>query len=294
MEDSGSDISNSDTENPNNKNNPSKLTHTSLENSIKEDYVTDSAADIRGNSDTPSQPKNTDNSLSPSPPKDSAAPSAPGYNTSGTDVSMHALKDKENSSLDMYNFQAAAVPNAFSEFIKKYSTNRAMIDAVKNLLLETYHFYIGRARISGSGDQKRLLPPNTKDIHLAFLMCEIGVMAVNVPLSLNLYKLKKWTYITFKSQQMMDTTMKQSIALQGRRFTWELLQNTNKLCHRCGKLRCAPIACVMNNSRGHSCTCNSVARLKEWLNISQPSKNSLTNQNKQRFHSQSKDRSNSH
>ncbi|EXX56206.1 hypothetical protein GLOIN_2v1785090 [Rhizophagus irregularis DAOM 181602=DAOM 197198] len=100
------------------------------------------------------------------------------------------------------------------------------------------------------------LPPNTKDIHLAFLMCEIGVMAVNVPLSLNSYKLKKWTYITFKSQQMMDTTMKQSIALQGRRFTWELLQNTNKLCHRCGKLRCAPIAC--------------------------------------RFHSQSKDRSNSH
>lgn len=101
MEDSGSDISNSDTENPNNKNNPSKLTHTSLENSIKEDYVTDSAADIRGNSDTPSQPKNTDNSLSPSPPKDSATPSAPGYNMSGTDVSMHALKDKENSSLDM-------------------------------------------------------------------------------------------------------------------------------------------------------------------------------------------------
>lgn len=121
------------------------------------------------------------------------------------------------------------------------------------------------------------LPPNTKDIHLAFLMCEIGVMAVNVPLSLNSYKLKKWTYITFKSQQMMDTTMKQSIALQGRRFTWELLQNTNKLCHRCGKLRCAPIACVMNNSRSHSCTCNSVARLKEWFNISQPSKNSLTN-----------------
>ncbi|PKK59196.1 hypothetical protein RhiirC2_795176 [Rhizophagus irregularis] len=118
------------------------------ENSIEENYVTDLAADVKGNSDTSSQPKNTDNSLSPPPPKDSAAPSAPGHNTSGTDVSIHALKDKENSSLNMYNFQAAAVPNASSEFIKKYPTNRAMIDAVKNLLLETYHFYIGRAHIS--------------------------------------------------------------------------------------------------------------------------------------------------
>ncbi|PKY56512.1 hypothetical protein RhiirA4_476856 [Rhizophagus irregularis] len=32
-----------------------------------------------------------------------------------------------------------------------------MIDAVNNLLLETYHSYTGRAHISGLGDQKRLV-----------------------------------------------------------------------------------------------------------------------------------------
>ncbi|PKY34700.1 hypothetical protein RhiirB3_454667 [Rhizophagus irregularis] len=87
------------------------------------------------------------------------------------------------------------------------------------------------------------------DIHLAPLVREIGAMAVNVPLSLNSYKLKKWAYITFKSQQMMDAAMEQSIALQKHVLTWELLQNTNKLCHRCAKLGYAPTACPLNNSR---------------------------------------------
>ncbi|PKY37178.1 hypothetical protein RhiirB3_461735, partial [Rhizophagus irregularis] len=33
------------------------------------------------------------------------------------------------------------------------------------------------------------------------------------------------------------------------RLQWELPENTNKLCHRCGKLGCAPTACPLNNSR---------------------------------------------
>ncbi|EXX79343.1 hypothetical protein RirG_006530 [Rhizophagus irregularis DAOM 197198w] len=92
-------------------------------------------------------------------------------------------------------------------------------------------------------------------------------MAVNIPLSLNSYKPKRWAYITFKSQQMMDTTMEQSIALQGHRLQWELPENTNKLCHRCGKLGCAPTACPLNNSRGRSRTRNPVAHLKERFHI---------------------------
>ncbi|GET65870.1 hypothetical protein GLOIN_2v1877187 [Rhizophagus irregularis DAOM 181602=DAOM 197198] len=92
------------------------------------------------------------------------------------------------------------------------------------------------------------LPINTKDVHLAPLVQAIGAMAVNIPLSLNSYKPKRWAYITFKSQQMMDTAMEQSIALQGHRLQWELPENTNKLCHRCGKLGCAPAACPLNNS----------------------------------------------
>ncbi|PKY35469.1 hypothetical protein RhiirB3_456306 [Rhizophagus irregularis] len=195
-----------------------------------------------------------------------------------------------------------------------------MIDAVNNLLLETYHSYTGRARMSGSGDLKRLVihfnstterdaclslqhddltdlrfflhdpqqlrtdedlwaiqvtdipffikkddiialfkkygniqscrlhtRANAKvqqarivyddassiqhfmdkqwaiycystclHVHLAPLVRAIGAMAVNIPLSLNSYKPKRWAYITFKSQQMMDTAMEQSIALQER------------------------------------------------------------------------------
>ncbi|PKY62075.1 hypothetical protein RhiirA4_487938 [Rhizophagus irregularis] len=103
---------------------------------------------------------------------ETAAPSAPGStNASGADASIHAPKDKETSPLDASpdkdimdtndtgsspiatptitilrrDFQAAAAPNASPEFVKKYPTNRAMIDAVNNLLLETYHSYTGRA-----------------------------------------------------------------------------------------------------------------------------------------------------
>ncbi|GBC33020.2 hypothetical protein GLOIN_2v1877187 [Rhizophagus irregularis DAOM 181602=DAOM 197198] len=138
------------------------------------------------------------------------------------------------------------------------------------------------------------LPPNTKDVHLAPLVRAIGAMAVNIPLSLNSYKPKRWAYITFKSQQMMDTAMEQSIALQGHRLQWELPENTNKLCHRCGKLGCAPTACPLNNSRGRSRTRNPVAHLKERFNIGQPTNhNSSANRSKRHSRSRSNDRSNS-
>jgi hypothetical protein len=453
--DSGSDVSNSDNDQPIDKNNPSKRTRTLNDNSMEEDYVADSAAGAGGSNTTPPQQKNTDNTSSP-PPKEPAAPSAPGStNASGADASIHAHKNKETSPLDASpdkdimetndsgsppdntptitilrrDFQAAAAPNASPDFIKKYPTNRAMIDAVNNLLLETYHSYIGRARLTGSGEHKRLiihfnstkerdaccttqfasfadlrfythdpqqlrtdedlraiqvtdipffikkddvtalfkkygniqschlyshpnakvqqarivyddatsirhftdkqwaiycystclritpcsltleqkksrrefvavlsqLPANTKDVHLAPLVRDIGAMAVNIPLSLNSYKPKRWAYITFRSQQMMDSAMEQTIALQGQTLQWELPANTKQLCHRCGKLGCAPTACLMNNSRGRSRTRNPVAHLKERFNIGgqQSNTNSAANRSRQRSRSQSKDRSSS-
>ncbi|PKK64583.1 hypothetical protein RhiirC2_716177 [Rhizophagus irregularis] len=173
--DSGSDVSNSDNEQTNNKDNPFKRTRTLPENPMEEDYVADSAADAGGSNTTPPQQNNADNFSSP-PPKDTTAPSAPGSVASGTDASMHAPKDKETSPLDASpnkdimdtndtsplpldmptisilkrDYQAAEAPNTSLEFVKKYPTNRAMIDAVNNLLLETYHSYTGRARMSGS------------------------------------------------------------------------------------------------------------------------------------------------
>ncbi|GBC08515.1 hypothetical protein RclHR1_08180009 [Rhizophagus clarus] len=55
------------------------------------------------------------------------------------------------------------------------------------------------------------ITPNTKDIDLAPLIRELGAKAVNVPLSLNLYKPKRWAYITFSSQELMDAAMEQLI-----------------------------------------------------------------------------------
>ncbi|PKC53413.1 hypothetical protein RhiirA1_479346 [Rhizophagus irregularis] len=390
---------------------------------MEEDYVADSAADAGGSHTTPPQQNNADNFSSP-PPKDTTAPSALSTVTSGTDASMHAPKDKETSPLDAspnkdimdtndtsslpldtptisilrHDYQAAAAPNTSPEFVKKYPTNQAMIDAVNNLLLETYHSYTGCARMSGSGDLKRLVihfnstterdaclslqhddladlqfflhdpqqlrtdedlraiqitdipffikkddiialfkkygniqscrlhtRANAKvqqarivyddassiqhfmdkqwaiycystclHVHLAPLVRAIGAMAVNIPLSLNSYKPKRWAYITFKSQQMMDTAMEQSVALQGHRLQWEFPENTNKLCHRCGKLGCAPTACPLNNSRGRSRTRNPVAHLKERFNIGRSNNHdSSVNCNRHCSRSQSKDRSNS-
>ncbi|CAB4417817.1 unnamed protein product [Rhizophagus irregularis] len=108
------------------------------DNSMEEDYVADSAADAGGSNTTPPQQKNSDNVSSPPPPKETAAPSAPG---STTRLDIMETNDTGSSPITTptitilrRDFQAAAAPNASPEFVKKYPTNRAMIDAVNNLL----------------------------------------------------------------------------------------------------------------------------------------------------------------
>ncbi|PKY32956.1 hypothetical protein RhiirB3_451517 [Rhizophagus irregularis] len=68
--------------------------------------------------------------------------------------------------------------------------------------------------------------PNVKDINLAPLTQNLGAKAVNVPLSLNSYKPKRWVYITFNSQETMDAAIEQTVSFQGKeRF------NINQPCH---------------------------------------------------------------
>ncbi|PKB95657.1 hypothetical protein RhiirA5_436311, partial [Rhizophagus irregularis] len=55
------------------------------------------------------------------------------------------------------DFQAAAAPNAAPESLKKFPTNKALIEAVNNLFLETYESFTGKARMTGSGEAKRLV-----------------------------------------------------------------------------------------------------------------------------------------
>ncbi|GBB99311.1 hypothetical protein RclHR1_34830001 [Rhizophagus clarus] len=116
------------------------------------------------------------------------------------------------------------------------------------------------------------LPPNTKDIDLAPLTRDLGAKAVNVPLSLNSYKPKRWAYVTFNSQETMDAAMEQIIGFRSHTLQWNLPDNTNKLCHRCGKLGCAPSQCPSRQDRGRARGRNPVAALKERFNINQPAR----------------------
>ncbi|GBB88005.1 hypothetical protein RclHR1_14510002 [Rhizophagus clarus] len=418
-----------------------KRFRTISEQAMDEDIVADTAAGVEV--EGPSSPPKENNTVSTSPsshPNMAAALSAPNDNASyGLNASMHARTttpasppnaspDKANDddplvdqllvqsptfSIDRNDFQAAAAPNSAPETLKNFTTNKALIDAVNNTFLEMYESYTGKARMTGSGDAKRLvihfqskeardacvgaahqqfpdlvfhahdprqlrsdedlraiqvtdipffltkdnimsyfkkfgniascrvysrknakvqqarivydsalsiarfdsqwavycfstclrvtpchymvdqkssrrefvatltqLPPNTKDIDLAPLTRDLGAKAVNVPLSLNSYKPKRWAYVTFNSQETMDAAMEQIIGFRGHTLQWNLPNNTNKLCHRCGKLGCAPTQCPSRQERGRSRRRNPVAALKERPNNSQPSQpppKSLTN-----------------
>ncbi|CAB4403222.1 unnamed protein product [Rhizophagus irregularis] len=331
---------------PNNSNNNSdsentvqqKRTRIITENTMDEDYVADDqTADVGkdGPSSSPQQNFSGKNT-STSSPKNSAAPTASDHVASpgNVNVSMHAPLNKGklplNASTDMEgddaspddqipdpvvtltitrdDFQAAAAPNAAPETLKKFPTNKALIEAVNNLFLETYESYTGRARMTGSGDAKRLvihfqtaeardlcavyyfstclrvtpcsytvdqkaarhqfvatltqLPSDVKDINLAPLTRNLGAKAVNVPLSLNSYKPKRWAYVTFNSQETMDAAMEQTISFQGKVLSWGSPDNSNKLCHRLAKLkerfnvnqprRSAPEQRAASNSRSRS------------------------------------------
>ncbi|GBB94924.1 hypothetical protein RclHR1_24400003 [Rhizophagus clarus] len=137
------------------------------------------------------------------------------------------------------------------------------------------------------------LPPNTKDIDLAPLTRDLGAKAVNVPLSLNSYKPKRWAYVTFNSQETMDAAMEQIIGFRGHTLQWNLPNNTNKLCHRCGKLGCAPTQCPSRQERGRSRGRNPVAALKERFNINQPARPKARSRSESRSRSRSKGPGNS-
>ncbi|GBB96724.1 hypothetical protein RclHR1_28120004 [Rhizophagus clarus] len=288
---------------------------------MDEDYVASPAADVdvEGLS-SPSKENNTASTSLSSHPNMAAALSAPNDNVfDRLNASMHArimtpasppnaspdkatddeppvdqlLVQSPTFSIERNDFQAAAAPNSAPETLKNFTTNKALIDAVNNTFLEMYESYTGKARMTGSGDAKRLvihfqtmeardacvgaahqqrnakvqqarivydsahsitrfdtqwavycfstcfrvtpchytidqkssrhefvvtltqLPPNTKDIELAPLTRDLGAKAVNVPLSLNSYKPKRWAYVTFNSQETMDAAMEQIIGFRG-------------------------------------------------------------------------------
>ncbi|GBB94805.1 hypothetical protein RclHR1_24170003 [Rhizophagus clarus] len=57
--------------------------------------------------------------------------------------------------------------------------------------------------------------------------------------------------------------MEQLIGYQGHTLQWNLPDDTNKLCHHCGKLGCAPNQCPLRQQWGRTCNRNPMTALKE-------------------------------
>ncbi|EXX63441.1 hypothetical protein RIR_jg32963.t1 [Rhizophagus irregularis DAOM 181602=DAOM 197198] len=88
----------------------------------------------------------------------------------------------------------------------------------------------------------------------------------------------------------MDAAIEQTVSFQGKVLSWSSPDNTNKLCHRCGKLDCAPNFCPLKQSRGRTCTRDLVIKLKERFNINQPCHSSSNANTRSHFRSRSKSR----
>ncbi|GBC51832.2 hypothetical protein RIR_jg26487.t1 [Rhizophagus irregularis DAOM 181602=DAOM 197198] len=88
----------------------------------------------------------------------------------------------------------------------------------------------------------------------------------------------------------MDAAMEQTIGFQGRTLRWGTSNDSKALCHRCGKLGCAPTSCPLNQHRGRSRTRDPVAALKDRFNIGQRPAQQRTPRNNSRSRSRSKSR----
>ncbi|GBB92971.1 hypothetical protein RclHR1_20930004 [Rhizophagus clarus] len=135
-----------------------KCSRTISEQAIDDDIIADTVADagVEVLASSPKENNTASTSLS-SRPNIAAALSAPNDNASGgLDASMHAR-----------TITPASLPNASPDKatdddppvnqLLNFTTNKALIDAVNNTFLEMYESYTGKARMTGSGDAKRLI-----------------------------------------------------------------------------------------------------------------------------------------
>ncbi|GBC35616.2 hypothetical protein GLOIN_2v1673942 [Rhizophagus irregularis DAOM 181602=DAOM 197198] len=82
---------------------------------------------------------------------------SPNLETSGAPSGDHISNPVVTLSITRDDFQAAAALNAASKTLKKFTTNKALIEAVNNLFLEIYESYTGKVHMTSSGDAKRLV-----------------------------------------------------------------------------------------------------------------------------------------
>ncbi|PKC54623.1 hypothetical protein RhiirA1_403506 [Rhizophagus irregularis] len=81
----------------------------------------------------------------------STAPNAsPNLETSGAPSGDHISNPVVTLSITRDDFQAAVALNAASKTLKKFTTNKALIEAVNNLFLEIYESYTGKVHMTSS------------------------------------------------------------------------------------------------------------------------------------------------
>ncbi|RGB22053.1 hypothetical protein C1646_776730 [Rhizophagus diaphanus] len=77
--------------------------------------------------------------------------------TDGSQLPNQVADSTPTITINCQDYQAAAAPNSATETLKKFSTNKALINAVNNLFLEMYELYTSHAKMTGSGDIKHLI-----------------------------------------------------------------------------------------------------------------------------------------
>jgi hypothetical protein len=98
------------------------------------------------------------------------------------------------------------------------------------------------------------LPKNTVATDLVDIAELVNAKCINVPLSLNSYRPKPYAYLTFKDETVKETAMDISCAFKGVFLTWHQPDQTNSLCHICGRPNCSSDTCPKFNSRQFSPT----------------------------------------
>ncbi|PKC52486.1 hypothetical protein RhiirA1_481391 [Rhizophagus irregularis] len=199
-------------------------------------------------------PSNKDLQQPPNVPPDMDITGAPdGNHTPDPVVTLAITRD---------DFQVAAAPNAAPESLKKFPTNKALIEAVNNLFLETYESFTGKARMTGSGETKRLI------IH--FYTAEARDLCVGS-------SHPEFSDLIFHAHNLR-----------------QLRSNKDLRAIQMWQIRLCPKFLSLKQTRGRSRTHDPVAKLKKRFNVNQPSHrsnpNAANSRSRSRSRSKSKDR----
>ncbi|GET64696.1 reverse transcriptase family protein [Rhizophagus irregularis DAOM 181602=DAOM 197198] len=93
------------------------------------------------------------------------------------------------------------------------------------------------------------IPKNIKEADLLEIASQVNAKALNVPLSINLYKPKPYAYLNFSSFDTLEAAKEMTVAFRGKGLTWHPPNEAHTLCHVCGRPGCSPSVCNPRSTR---------------------------------------------